>query len=238
MGMRTGCMLMQITLAMVCAALPGGAGGGKSTSPNVTTIVYDDDTNGAPLLMRSDDHNGSGQATYSPAEVPSYIFSNGAWFLRLYGQSIRTLYIIPNDAINNLQAIAPPPNYYWQQVEVAVGCYDQNRNVVPFQNILSSSGNCEMIVDFGYNGTEYKIVMGPTGNLPAPGPATGLVSVTCISVSNGQCVNWTITPNSTASGSNPPTLANLYQYKSVHGKTQLVIVGQYYHTFRINVSNP
>ena len=41
----------------------------KTTSPNVTTIVHDYGTDGTtPLLMRSDDYNGSGQATYtSPA---------------------------------------------------------------------------------------------------------------------------------------------------------------------------
>ena len=134
--------------------------------------------------------------------------------------------------------MAPPPGYYWQNVEVAVGCYDQNLNLVPFQNILTLSANCKMIVDFGYNGVEYKIVMGPSGNLPAPGPVTGLVNVTCNSVGNGQCVNWTITPNTTASGSNPPTVANLYQFNTGHGKTTLVLVGQYYHTFRIDVTNP
>jgi hypothetical protein len=235
--MRTKMMgiLALIGAVMICAALPGGANGGKSTGYNVTTVIHDIDSTGAQLLMKSDDYNGSGEATYSPANVPSYIFNDGRYFLRLYSQSIRTVFLTPNEGINSSQPTAPPPGYYWQNLEVAVACYDQNLNLVPFGNIVTSSGNCTMIVDFGYQGTEYKVAMGP--KLPAPGPNTGLVTVTCNSVSTGQCVNWTITPNMTASSSNPPKVANLYRYTGSH-QTPLALVGQYYHTFRIDATNP
>src|SRR5215467_907358 len=202
--------------ALVSAALPGSAGSGKATSYNVTTVVHDTNSTGGPLLIKSDDFNGSGQATYSPSAVSSYVFSDGRYFLRLYGQSLRTLFITPNDPINGSQPMAPPPGYYSQNVEFAVGCHDQSGNIVPFQNILNSTGNCSMILDFGYNGTEYKLAMGPNPNLPSPAPPSGLVTVACNSVSSGQCVNWTITPNTTASTSNPPTVSNLYVYTSNH----------------------
>jgi hypothetical protein len=226
-----------IAVVIVCVALPGGARSGKPTSFNVTTIVHDTDTSGAPLLIRSDDYNGSGQATYSPSAVASYIFSDGRYFLRLYGQSVRTLFITPNDPINGSQPMAPPPGYYWQNVEFAVACHDQSGNIVPLPNIVNTTGNCIMILDFGYNGTEYKLAMGPNPNLPSPAPPTGLVTVTCNSVNNGECVNWTITPNMTASSSTPPTVASLYVYTGSH-RTPLALVGQYYQTFRIDVTNP
>jgi len=176
------------TLSLISSILfivTASAFAAKSTSVNVTTIIHDTDSAGAQVLIRSDDYNGSGQATYSPSVVSSYILSDGRYFLRLYGQSVRTLFITPNDPINGSQPMAPPPGYYWQNVELAVGCFDQSFNLVPFANVVTSSGNCEMILDFGYNGTEYKIAMGPTGHLPAPGPATGLVTVTCNSVVSG-----------------------------------------------------
>ncbi len=238
MRMRTGGKLLLLAVAMISAALQGGAQGGKNTSTNVTTIVHDTDSTGALLLMRSDDYNGSGQATYSSSlnpNVASYVFSDGHYFLRLNSQSVRTIFLTPNDGINGSQPMAPPPGYYWQYGEVASGCFDQNLNTVPFGNVVTSSGNCKITVDFGYNGIEYKMVMGPS--LPAPGPATGLVTVTCNSVSSGQCVNWTITPNTTASSSNPPTVANLYVYTGNH-RTPLAFVGQYYQTFRIDLTNP
>jgi hypothetical protein len=232
MRVKTLSLTSFILLAVVATAFAA-----KSTTVNVTTIVHDTDSAGTQLLIRSDNYNGSGQATYSPSVVASYIFSDGRYFLRLYGQSVRTLFITPNDPINGSQPMAPPPGYYWQQVELAVACYDQNLNLVPFENIVTSSGNCEMIIDFGYNGTEYKLALGPNGSLPAPGPNTGLVTVTCNSAVSGKCVNWTITPNTTASATNPPTVANLFVYTNNH-KTPLALVGQYYETFRIDVTNP
>jgi hypothetical protein len=118
-----------------------------------------------------------------------------------------------------------------------VACYDQHLNIVPFQNVLTFSSNCGMILDFGYNGTEYEITMAPTGAPAFSGPNTGLVTVTCNSVVGGKCVSWTITPNLTASATNPPTVANLFVLTGNH-KTPLALVGQYHETFRIDVTNP
>src|ERR1700693_2250793 len=103
---RVGVMLLVVGMLI---SVPGGAEGGKtSTTENVTTIVHDLNTSGAPLLLRSDDYNDPGlyEATYSVADpnLSSNIFSGG-WFLRMYSQSTRTLYITPDDAINTSQPI-------------------------------------------------------------------------------------------------------------------------------------
>ena len=93
-----------------------------------------------------------------------------------------------------------------------------------------------MILDFNANGTKYKLRMGPgcSGCAGVPAPTTfGFVTVTCNSVSNNQCVSWTLTPNMTPSSTNPPTVANLYYYAK-GGK--LTFIGQYYMTFRIDAS--
>ena len=76
----------------------------------------------------------------------------------------------------------------------------------------------------------------PQPTCPSTGcPATGVVTVTCNAVSNGQCVNWTIEPNVTAPNAN---VANLYRYSSSKGTTTLVFIGQYYNSFRIGLTNP
>jgi hypothetical protein len=202
-------------------------------SPNVTTTIHDFDFSGTPFLLRSDDYNGSGQALYSAALDPnlSSTIYCGWWSLRVYSQSTRTVWITPNDPINSSQPAAPPASYYWQNVEGVSKCYDRNLNLVYYQNILTSSTNCSLNFDFGYNGVKYKLSMSPS--LPTPGPATGVVTVTCNNVSAGQCVNWTLTPNLTASADNPaPTVANLYYYAR-GGK--LTFIGRYYNTFRIDV---
>ena len=219
-----------------------------STCPatiNVTVTVHDYDTAGTLLLVRSDDYNGSGQAQYSMTSDP-YITTNiycGKFRFNLYSQTksnqpIRTLYITPSDAINGSQPIGPAPGYYWQNVELASGCYDQNGTMVYLQNIMTLSNNCGMILDFNSGGTKYKLSIGPgcSGCAGVPAPTTGLVTVTCNSIQNNQCVSWTFAPNMTPSSTNPPTVANLYYYGRAN--QPLIFVGQYYMTFRIDVTNP
>jgi hypothetical protein len=96
-----------------------------------------------------------------------------------------------------------------------------------------------MIVDFYSGGIKYKLAMGPSLlqtliSTPNAAPATGLVTVTCNSTSSGQCVNWTITPN-TATGSTNLPIADLFYYAK-GGK--LTFIGQYYDTFQIDLTNP
>lgn len=225
------CMFVSVFATLASAATPSSC----PPSPNVTSVFHDFDVSGTQLLLRSDDYNGTGQASYSAALDPnlSSTVYCGTWSLRMYSQSVRTVWITPNNAINSSQPAAPPAAYYWRNVEGTGKCYDQNLNIVYYQNILTSSNNCALNLDFGYNGVKYKLSMSPS--LPAPGPASGLATVTCNVVSGGQCVNWTITPNLTASSTHPPTVANLYYYAQ-GGK--LTFIGQYYNTFRIDVTQP
>ncbi|HWC18363.1 MAG TPA: hypothetical protein VG498_15180 [Terriglobales bacterium] len=211
----------------------------------VTTVVFDNDTSGSPLLVRSDDYNGGGQATYTTVngngrtvEILSQIASDGGWKLDLHNQSIRTLFITPNDAINSSQPAAPPAGDYFGQIVVAHShCFDSSNNVVPFQGLVNGSNNCGFQINFLYGGTQYALAMNPkinptcVGCNPGPGPVTGLASVGCNAVSSGNCVSWTITPNMIAPNA---TVANLYEF----GSKGFVFVGQYYNTYRVNVMNP
>lgn len=211
----------------------------KSTSTSVTTIVYDDGTDGSQLLMRSDDYNGTGEATYTGANI-----INGEWDLILSSQSVRTLWVTPNEPVGSEPA-APPSGYYSQGVQTSSRCFDQNGNTVPLANVLTSSGNCKLGINFNSGGTLYKLLMSPfpfsgggdgTPSCPTGGcPATGVVTVTCNKVSNAQCASWTITPNTNAANAN---VANLYEYSGQGRNAAFVFIGQYYNSFRIDVTNP
>lgn len=223
-----------VILAISGTAFAGHSSGGSSF--NVTTTINDTDANGVQTLMRSDDYNGIGQASYSATLNPNVVsnVSNGVLFFELYRQTLRTMFITPNDPYSPAQnppVPIPPPNDYSQYVEVNVHCYDQNLNLVPLENVVTSSGNCRLGVDFGYAGVKYKLEMGPV--LAAPGPATGLVNVNCNAVSGTQCISWTITPNPNGGLAN---VANLYYW--ARGGKLTYIGGQYYNTFRINLTNP
>ena len=227
-------------------ATPGAGGSGKTSAINVTTTVYDSDTIGAQLLMRSDDYNEFDHATYTTIKgrgangpwVYSQITAEGQWFLSMNDQSGRSVWITPNQAIDGSQPAAPPAGYYAIQKAYSV-CRDQDGNTMPFQNLVNGSGNCSLTVNFFYGGILYKLLMRPgqlEGTFCPPGgcPATGLAEVTCNAVSNNQCVNWTITPNADA----PQVgVANLYSYTGPRG-SEWVFIGQYYNTYRIHATNP
>lgn len=232
-------------LACLCTAQAVHAAkavsGGKTTSyqESVTTTVFDTDSTGAQVLMRSDDYNASGEATFTTIANPtgagnlvtSEIGPQGAWKLEMTSSSGRTVWVTPNDPLNSSQPAAPPAGYY-AIINAYSACYDQNNNVVPFESLVNGSTNCSLAVDFDYNKIEYKLIMGPV--LPAPGPATGLAMVGCGAASSGQCVNWTIVPNNSA-----PYLgvSNLYSFTG-GSKQPWVYVGQYYNSFRINATYP
>lgn len=221
---------LQLTMFTLCLAALAGYAQARTTCPaggNTTDTVYDTDFNAVPLDMQSDDFQGPlGSATYSVADpnVGTSIYC-GAFFLDLYSQSTRTLFINIANPIDGSQPVAPPAGYYSQYGELANKCSDSSGNTVYLQSIIGSSTQCRLSLDFGYGGTKYKITMGQAG--------TGLVFVTCDSVVNGQCTAWTFTPAATGSSTNPATVAQL-SYYGRGGK--LVNVGLYYFTFRYHAA--
>ena len=229
-------MLCSVILLLTSVAATAAQ---KKPNTNVTTIVHDYASDGiTQLLLRSDDYNGSGEATYGS------FTSGGELELLLSNQSVRTVWITPDDPVGS-QPAAPPAGYYWNDTSVRSDCFDQNGNIVPLANVVNSSGNCKLGVTFSSGGTVYKLLMSPfpfsgsgdgTPTCPSTGcPPTGFVSVTCNKVSNSQCVSWTIVPNTNAANAN---VANLYRYSSKGRSATWVFIGQYYNTFRIDVTNP
>jgi len=237
-------------VVVLLAAFTAEAQKATSTSTNVTTVVHDYSSDGlTQLLLRSDDYRGSGQATYTSSSshgssLSSSIDSSGEWLLQLGNQSVRTVWITPNDPVGS-QPAGAPAGYYWDNTTVRSDCFDQNGNVVPLANIVTSSGNCKLGVNFTSGRTIYKLLMSPfpfsgsgdgTPQCPSTGcPPTGLVTITCNAVINGQCVSWTVVPNTTAAN---PTIANLYRYSGSKGSAVWVYIGQFYNTFRIDVTSP
>jgi len=242
-GITGLCFVVSLTtFALISGALANssdsnsGKGGGGTTLVNVTSTVFDLDASEVPLLTRSDDYNGSNEATYtytSDKNIESFIDSSGVWYLNLYPQKTgtRTVYVTPNDNVG-AQPEAPPAGYYWKNVEITSQCTDSAGNTVPFPNLVHGSSDCTFGLDFGYDGITYKLLLGRVLNASDPTP--GKADVACSTVnSNNQCVAWTITAGAGTSG----VVANLYSYTG-GVKAPWVFIGQYYNSVRVNVTNP
>jgi len=232
-------LVLLITLVLLCGAFAAsstaGPGGTQITVTNVTSTVFDTDTLGVSLLFRSDDFNGSNDASYTNVnKVESFIDSAGVWYLNLYPQKTgtRTVYITPDDPVGT-QPTAPPAGQYWQNVEITSKCMDSNGNTVPFPNLKNGSSNCTFGVDFNYNGIVYKLLVGRKMNSTDPTPGTASVACTALNGSS-QCVAWTIT----AGAGTSPVVANLYSDTGGPRSAPWVFIGQYFNSVRVNVTNP
>jgi hypothetical protein len=230
--------LLYTVVALIFSVLISSKGFAKSSScsgasGNAAITVFDTDSSNNLLLMRSDDHNGSGQATYSTADanVSSSLYC-GTYFLRLYSQQVRTVFVDANTPYG-AEPAGPAAGYYWQYVELALSCLDSFGNAVPLNNVLTFSNNCRQSLDFGVNNVKYKMVLGP----PSTGISvtTGLVTVTCKTVTNNNCVSWAVTPYTGGAPANPPGVGDLDYYAS-GGK--LKFIGQYYFTFNYQITMP
>src|SRR5512147_2317984 len=160
MSRKDSIMMFERGMCRVCVAilvlLPALAMAGQkptSTNTNVTTTIHDYASDGiTQVLLRSDDYSGTGQATYTSyssggSSLSSFITSIGEWLLNLGHQSTRTVWITPNSPVGS-QPAAPPAGYYWDNTTVRSDCFDQNGNIVPLANIVTSSGNCNLGVNF------------------------------------------------------------------------------------------
>ena len=242
---------LRTLLAIGLVAVPAAIFAAKNTTPTTTSTVYDNATSGAQLLMRSDDFDGSGFATYGKPRTStkgnttsqdnsSSGFDANGWVITW--SSPRKLFITPNQPVG----VQPPPtvplpsaNFYSWAGQAHSICRTPAGAVIPFASLGTGiQYSCQLGVEFHYpdqsSGAVYKLVMGPA--LPWGGPSTGVANVQCNSIASNQCANWTITSGPDANGQNT-NVANLYYYDG--GSATWVFIGQYYNSFRIGVvTNP
>ncbi len=229
--------LAKCSLATLCAmaviSVPFALGGKPAPPPgsiNATTLVYDQDTSVPPnqYLFRSDLYGGLNTTTYTTTGGVTTAINLGSpygWSLDLFSQSLRRVWI----SLSPVNGATPPaPNgLYADKVEIYSRCYDSSGALVPYVSIPAGTSNnrCIFSFDFEYGRTTYKLALGQFSP-----PASGWASATCHSSSSPSgtpCTSWTIAPNMIDANA---TIANLY--------TGSQFIGQYYNTFRIEVTTP
>jgi hypothetical protein len=194
---------------------------------NVTSIVYDTDTTGNALLLRSDDNGSSAQATYTAVDGVTSSVASDLWDLDLRNQTVRTVYVSFSEPVAGSPASPIPTGFY--SARVMTRCYDANNNISSLFGIPNGSTNnrCSLRVGIPIGKVNYVFVMAPIY------AGTGYANVTCTAANSTGCSAWHIEPNmdSVDFSGNVPTVANLYtQSKS----GALTLIGSYHNTYRID----
>lgn len=204
-------------------------------SVSATTLVYDQDTSVPPnqYLFRSDQYGGLNTTSYTnTGGVATGIFLGSPynWGLNLFGQSLRRVWI----TLSPVNGATPPApsGLYADKVQIYSWCFDSAGHYVSYLSIPSGTSNdqCIFSFDFEYGRITYKLAMGQFSP-----PASGWASATChasSSPSGTPCTSWTIAPNMIDANA---TIANLY---IIGGHNGPQFIGQYYNTFRIDVTTP
>ncbi len=172
-----------------------------SCSYNVTSIIYDSDSNSVPYQYQSD---GGGAYTTGSGKnsVSSIIQKSCSWALDTTASSTRG--IIVTLAYPDSSGAAPP----FAGPQEVHGVFHTECSNNPANNNLNfgtmtSVGQtlaCPMHFVFAYNGVTYNLALAPP-----TWPGTSYMQVTCTGASGGTCDQWTVQPDPNTSFVNSAT---------------------------------
>lgn len=170
---------------------------------NVTSILYNSDSNNQPFQYQSDGL-GSYTTTRSGNDVVnSDIQTSCSWELDTTGSKSRG--IVVTLAYPSLGVSTAPPFTGPTDVHAVfhTQCFDNpaNNNVnFGTMTFVGQTITCPMHLVFTYNGVSYNL-----GLAPPTWPGTSYMLVTCTGASGGQCNQWTVQPDPATSVVNPQT---------------------------------
>lgn len=203
-----------------------------SCSYNVTSVLYDTDSNGVPYQYQSD---GLGPyTTYNKGNnsVSSIIQKSCSWDLDTTNSSTRGIVLTlayPDSSGSPPPFVGPQAIHGVFHTECLSNSANNNVNFGTM-TFLGQILACPMHFVFAYNGVTYNLALAPT-----IWPGTSYMQVTCNGASGGQCNQWTVQPDPNTSFINPATnqlsgIAELF-LPSSSGSGTGTPVGEFYVSF-------
>jgi len=194
--------------AILCLALsvPCVAKGSSGCGYNVTSVLYDSDSQAIPQAFQYQSDGLGPYTTFRAAgnnAVDSDIQSSCSWALDTTGSTTRGIVVTLAYPYSGTSA-APP---FTGPTEVHgvfhTQCFNNPANNNVNFGTMTSVGQtiaCPMHLVFTYGGVLYNL-----GLAPPTWAGTSDMQVTCTGATNGQCNQWTVQPDPTTSVVNPQT---------------------------------
>jgi hypothetical protein len=203
-----------------------------SCSNNVTSLLYDSDSNSVPYQYQSD---GLGPfTTYNKGNnsVSSIIQKSCSWDLDTTGSSTRGIVVTlayPYSSGSTPPFVGPQEIHGVFHTECSANSENNNLNfgTMAFVGQILA---CPMHFVFVYNGATYNLALAPP-----TWPGTSYMQVTCTGANGGQCNQWTVQPDPNTSFVNPATnqlsgIAQLF-LPSSSGSGTGTSLGEFYVSF-------
>ncbi len=232
-------MSISLVLALLVFSGPGEGSpspGGKSQPPTSVTSalsIAGDIADGSNYRIQGDGLNSydNGMSSVSSTlQSPS-----GDWVLDTTGSQTRTVLIdlrdpVPNSGAQQIFAYQSLP------VRIIIKCSEAIIGSFPAMK-LNQTLSCPTGVSFTYAGAQYGLIMSSGPNSDVDYAETNNSQVTCMAVSSttNHCIAWTIAPIQQAGG----TVENIVRLrKPLKCAGCFANLGDFYLTFRFNVTNP
>jgi hypothetical protein len=204
----------------------------SSCSNNVTSVIYDTDSNSVPYQYQSDGLGPYTTFNKGNNSVSSIIQKSCSWDLDATNSSTRGIIV----TLAYPDSSGPPPPFVGPQDIHGVfhtQCFDNSaNNNVNFgtMTFVGQTLACPMHFVFTYNGVSYNLAFAPP-----TWPGTSYMQVTCTGASGGICNQWTVQPDPNTSFVNPSTnqlsgIAELF-LPSSSGSGTGIGLGEFYVSF-------
>jgi|SRR5579859_519264 len=204
----------------------------SSCSYNVTSIIYDTDSNNVPYQYQSDGLGPYTTVSKGNNSVSSIIQKSCSWDLDTTGSTTRGIMV----TLAYPDSSGPPPPFVGPQEIHGVfhtECSDNSANNNLNFGTMTLVGQilaCPMHFVFTYNGVSYNLALAPP-----TWPGTSYMQVTCTGASGGNCNQWTVQPDPNTSFVNPATnqlsgIAELF-LPSSSGSGTGTALGEFYVSF-------
>ena len=232
-------------LVLPATTLPQGPPNRTSDVPVTSTI--NDSFNGIPMQIQSDSAGPYRNTKYVQSIVQGAVgYQDWELDTNYSTFSTRNVWLdftkpVAGSGPNNQDPIAPFDSAL-AKVRFISKCHEYN--VSMFSIPLGTTVNCPLATGFNYGGIQYRLHMNPLSG-PDINPETDYVNITCNAVNSAlQCINWTIEPNASKGGcasvdcTVKQNVARLSKMVTSKGKTTPVNQGNFYISFRIDLTNP
>lgn len=203
---------------------------------NVTSVLYDSDTQSSPQPFQYQSDGGGPYTTFRAPNnnsVSSIIQSSCSWALDTTGSTTRGIVVTLAYPYSSISSPAPFTSATEIHGVFHTQCFNNSaNNSVNFgtMTFVGQTLACPMHLVFTYNGVLYNL-----GLAPSTFAGTSYMQVTCTGASGGQCNQWTVQPDPATSIVNPQTnqlsgIAELF-YPSCNGCGDGTPIGQYLVSF-------
>jgi hypothetical protein len=180
------------------------AGGPACSTYNVTSMLYDTDSNNVPLQYQSDGLGTYTTSGHKQDSVTSVIQSSCSWALDTTSSKSRGIVVTLAYPFTDNSG-TPPPFVGPQEIK---GVFHTTCQDDPVSNGLNfgtmtftgQTMSCPLHLVFTYNGVSYNL-----GLSPQHWPGTSYIQVACSGASGGQCNAWTVLPDPATSVINTAT---------------------------------